>query len=178
MNKNKPIYVYGFLFICIFSTLFHFLYDINSNLFFSIFSAVNKSVGEHIKIIIISMFLYSIVEYLKLYKKEKYNIWLSLMVRSLIVILVITFGYLLYFNILNKSVLYIDLFLFYFSIFISQLVGYKLTKRTYDSKKEKLYFQICVIILLCFILFTFVPPNISLFKDEITGTYGIFKNIY
>ena len=43
---------------------------------------------------------------------------------------------------------------------------------------KKIYFNLCVVVLifvvLLFVIFTFNPPHIPIFKDYYTGTYGIY----
>lgn len=43
---------------------------------------------------------------------------------------------------------------------------------------KKIYFNLCVVVLilvvLSFVIFTFNPPHIPIFKDYYTGTYGIY----
>ncbi len=178
IDYNKKIYIYGFFFISIFGTLLHFLYDFSGNIIFSPISAVNESVWEHLKIAIMPTFLYAIIEYFKIYKKDKYNLFFSLLIKSLTIIFVITIGYYLYTFILNRHLLVIDVFLFYFSIFVAQIIGYKISRKEYNLHIEKVSKQLCIIVILLFVLFTYLPPNLDIFKDEVTNTYGVFKNKY
>ena len=41
------------------------------------------------------------------------------------------------------------------------------------QNQEAFYLGIISILLIFFVVFTYYPPHINLFKDPITGTYGI-----
>ena len=79
----------------------------------------------------------------------------------------------------GKSVLVIDIMLFYLSILVSQLVGYKKIKsKKVSVRTEEVNKYLVILIVITFILFTFCPPKLDIFKDEITSTYGAFELKY
>ena len=57
------VFLLGFLFISIIGTLLHFTYDFsNHNKVVALFSAVNESTWEHIKIAVTPFFIWSLVD--------------------------------------------------------------------------------------------------------------------
>lgn len=160
--------------IClILGIILHFTYEWSGeNTLVGIFSAVNESTWEHLKLAFYPMFLMAILGYF-IIGKESNNYWLAQAMGILIaMIFIITFFY-TYTGVIGRNVDILNISSFIVAIFLGEYVTYKLlkSKKIYDSEGVSIFF---IIILLCsFILYTFKPPQIGLFKDPITGTYGI-----
>jgi multisubunit Na+/H+ antiporter MnhB subunit len=70
----------------------------------------------------------------------------------------------------------IDILTFIVAVIIGQLASYKLsTYKQLPSNLEKFSLVALVIIGLAFVLFTFYPPQLPIFRDPITGEYGILN---
>ena len=55
--------IIGIIFISVFGTIFHFLYDLsNHNKVIGLFSSVNESTWEHIKILLTPTFIWSLID--------------------------------------------------------------------------------------------------------------------
>jgi len=81
-----------------------------------------------------------------------------------------------YTGIIGKRFSTIDIASFFVSVILGQLVAYR--KINLNKPCNKLIEIIILVVLsLCFIIFTFFPPHIALFKDPITGLFGIYKTI-
>ena len=173
-RKQKIMYIVGFFVISIIGTLLHFTFDFSGkNLFIAPFSAVNESVWEHLKIAVIPIILWTFIEFVSL-KFRSDNLWISLLVKILTVMGLIILLY--YINIYNT---WLNIAIFYFSILISQILGYKIvTSKKVNVKYEEISKYIVIAIFLMFIIFTFIPPKLSIFKDEVTSTYGVFEFKY
>ena len=187
IDKLKKVYIIGFFVISLLGTFLHFAYDISGgNILVSLISAVNESVWEHIKIAVVPVYLYGIIEYLVLVRNKKnnsshsnsYNLFFLIVLRAAIITFIIPVIYYIYTAILKRHIFMIDIFIFYIAIFIAQIVSYNFVKRKYSKISEKISKQIAIIIILLFALFTFVTPNFEIFRDETTNTYGIFRNKY
>lgn len=176
--QNK-VYIIGFFVISILGTVLHFWYEYsNNNIVIAIFSAVNESVWEHIKIAVMPMFLWTFIEFIT-FKYKKPNLWSSLLIKLLTIIIVIPFLYYLYISICGGHILYIDILIFYFAILLAQILGYKeVNSKKINVKYEEIAKYLIIIIFLMFVIFTFIPPKIDLFKDEVTSTYGVFELSY
>ena len=124
-RKQKILYIIGFFVISIIGTLLHFLFKFSGkSMFLAPFSAVNESVWEHLKIAVLPIMLWTFIEFITL-KFRRDNLWTSLFVKIITAMLSITFLYYLYSFIFKTHSLVINLIIFYFSILISQILGYK-----------------------------------------------------
>lgn len=173
LNKNFFISV---IIIFILGSISHFLYDLTNNsiIIGSIFP-VNESIWEHLKLLLLPVILWWITFYL--IGKNKYNLnkdrWFISSIISLLFSMIFQNSmYYLYacgFGI--KSIIF-DILLFLISIIIGQSIGL----HYYRHGKEvnyKISLLILFFIVLFFIFLTFNTPNLPIFKDSITGTYGI-----
>ena len=176
MNDNiKKWYIVGTVFIILFGTLLHFTYECSgNNTIVGIFSAVNESTWEHLKLLFWPAFIFSIIEYLFIGKD--YNNYITAKAISFYVgLLLIVSLFYTYTGIVGDNCLIMDVSIFIISVIISQYIGYKITTSNSDVSMEVNIIAIIAIVLLvlAFVIFTFSPPRIPLFKDPITGSYGI-----
>lgn len=172
----KKLAIIGFFVIVILGTLLHFSFDFfNNNLFIAPFSAVNESVWEHLKIAVMPTFVWTIIELIVL-KYRQDNLWSSLLLKIVTIMVIITLGYYIYTFILGSHVLLFDILLFCIAILFGQVVAYREIKaRKINVNYEEIAKYLVLIIFLMFVFFTFAPPRLDLFKDEVTSTYGVFK---
>lgn len=178
-KRQKILYIIGFFVISITGTMLHFLFKYSGkSIFLAPFSAVNESVWEHLKIAVLPIMFWTFIEFITL-KFRRDNLWTSLLVKIITAMLSITLLYYIYSLIYGTHNLVINLIIFYFSILISQILGYKVvTGRRVNIKLEERSKYIVIFIFLLFIIFTFIPPKFKIFKDEVTSTYGVFEFKY
>lgn len=176
---QKKMYIIGFFVISILGTLLHFAYELSQeNIIVAIFGAVNESVWEHLKIGIMPMFLWTFIEFITL-KFRRPNLWSSLLVKIFTTMAVITISYYIYTSILKTHILWLDISIFYIAILLAQILGYKeIRSKNVNIKYEEISKYLVIIIFIMFVVFTFIPPKIELFKDEVTSTYGVFELEY
>lgn len=180
MKKSKKylvLAIISFFIISILGTLLHFTYETsNENVIVGIFSAVNESVWEHLKLIVIPMLIVSIYEYKFL--KDNNNFFFSMLIRILVgmgsIVLIYNLGNLVF----GRNIDIINISSYYISIFIAQIIWYILMlKISIAQIINNISLVIMWVIILLFVVFTFIPPRIELFKDNTNNTYGIFENI-
>ena len=53
--------------------------------------------------------------------------------------------------------------------------GLILGKENINIKYEEISKYLVIAIFIMFVVFTFFPPRIDIFKDEVTSTYGVFE---
>lgn len=167
--------IIGFFTISILGSLFHFIYDwTNHNKFISIFVAVNESTWEHLKIGVIPTLLWILVGmFLKIN-----NIAVSGFIAILTICLVIPLIFYTY-TIFTKPILIIDILSFFFAIGLAMFFSYLISKANTLPKPLQIIGIIGTILFtLAFIIFTFYPPKLFLFKDPITNNYGIQGHYY
>ena len=162
------IYI-GIIFISIFGTFLHFLYEIsNHNKLVAIFAAVNESTWEHIKIGMTPTIIWSIYYILN----TNYLISISLSLLTIIIVIPILFYTYTYFT--KKSILWIDVICFYVTITLSQLVfNYFINIETIPTIYTYLSIILLIIELTSYLTLTYYPIKNFIFKDPISNKYGI-----
>jgi len=168
MNKKlKTVQIVVIILAIVFGTLLHFTYEWSGeNRIVGLFSATNESVWEHLKLVFYPMLILAIVEYFVV-KKEANN---YIEAKSLGIFLAIAFiivFYYTYTGIIGKNFFIIDILTFIISIIFGEWVSYKLMIRKSESTTLSKILSSAIIFyfLISFILFTYNPPNINLFKD-------------
>ena len=174
-NKLIKVELIVILFSLILGTLLHFTYEWSGeNLFIGSFSAVNESVWEHLKLVFYPMLIAAIVEYF--FVKDVSNNYVEAKTIGIFTaICFIIVSFFTYSGIIGTSIIVIDILIFIISIILGEYVAYRLMKRENESTvtTECLSIIILVFLLLCFIIFTYLPPEVNLFRDVTTGVYGI-----
>lgn len=174
---NKKLFradVIGFIFVAVLGTLCHFSFEFfgESRLAALIFP-VNESVWEHLKLLYFPFLFYTIGEYFAL-KKPKNFFYIRFCGAFLGMLFMVAFFY-TYCGIIGKNALWIDILTFLASVFISFFVSH--TMIINDAKVPDFADSIGVILFIAvsiiFFVFTFSPPFIPVFKDAISGTYGV-----
>ena len=173
--KIKTWQIWGAVFTLILGPLIHFFYEwSNEQVIVGIFSAINESTWEHIKLLFTPVFLYSIIEYFS-YGKH-YNNFIPIRFLSILlgILTTVTLFY-TYSSIIGKNVLPIDITIFILSTFVIYYFSYRLLQTKHFSST---FFKVMGVIgmltlLLAFFVFTFTPPQIPLFQDPKTGAYGV-----
>ena len=178
-KKLKGLEFAGAVFVFVCGTLLHFLYEwSNKNVVGILFGAVNESVWEHIKIFALPYLVWGVIElafsigYFRQFVVAKvFGLYLQC-------ILIISFYY-LYSSIIGCSILWLDILSVLVWICLAQLFSFKLTT---GQRDVRVLFPFVLGLLFLFgamyFCFTAVPPHIDLFKDPVTGMYGIIpKNI-
>ena len=178
-TKLLQIQIIVIIFCIILGTLLHFTYDWSGkNQFIGAFSSVNESVWEHLKLVFYPMVLAALIEYI--FVKNITNNYLEAKTigifgaMSFIVIVFFT-----YTGILGTNLFVIDILTFWASIVIGEGISYKLMKRENESTltSKILATVILVFLLISFIICTFCPPQVNLFKSPNNGKYGINEEI-
>ena len=166
------------VFIILLGSMLHFTFEWSGNQpLVGVFSAVNESVWEHLKIAFWPALLYLIFEYRYLYKKSN-NFFFAktLGIYSIMIIIpAIFYSYTIFF----EENLIIDIGSFILAIIIGQLISYRLL---INKKLAKIYelmsLVVLIILALAFVVFTFYPPQLQLFQDPNTGEYGIINHLH
>ena len=159
----------------ILGTILHFTYNLSGeNNFIGTFSAVNESVWEHLKLAFFPMLILGIIEYF--FVKNISNNYIE--AKTIGIFLAISFiviAFFTYTGILGVDILILDILIFITSIILGETISYKLMKRENESnnKTKVLAGIILIFLLFSFIICTFNPPKVNLFRDPITKTYGI-----
>ena len=165
----------GIFFIIILGSTLHFTFELSGrNPFVGVFSAVNESVWEHLKLGFWPALTYAIIEY-RLLKRPASRFFPAKAVGIYLIPLIIVSSYYLYTAFLKEN-LTLDILIFIIAVVVGQLTSYKLL--AWKGKSES-YTGISIIALILlaflFVIFTFYPPHLPIFQDPIFGGYGIHR---
>ena len=163
----------GFAVTSLGGTLLHFLYEwLGKAVWIAPFSGVNESTWEHMKLLFWPMFIFAIVQ--SFFFRENEDFWcvkLKGIVLGLILIPVIFYTYN---GVIGHSPDWINIAIFFIAAAIAYIYEARQLKREATScKNPKLAIALLCAIAILFVLFTFVTPEISIFNDPLTATYGI-----
>ena len=163
----------GFAVTSLGGTLLHFLYEwLGKAVWIAPFSGVNESTWEHMKLLFWPMFIFAIVQ--SFFFREREDFWcvkLKGIVLGLILIPVIFYTYN---GVIGHSPDWINIAIFFITAAIAYIYEARQFKREATScKNPKLAIALLCAIAILFVLFTFVTPEISIFNDPLTATYGI-----
>lgn len=164
----------GIIFIIIFGSVLHFTFEWSGGqAVVGIFSAVNESVWEHLKLGFWPAVLFALVEF-KYLRNETSNFLFAKTFGIYLIPAIIVVIFYSYTAVLGESILVVDILSFVVAVVVGQLVSYRLlTGKTLPYNLD-LFSLIALILLgLSFVIFTFSPPQFGLFQDPITGGYGL-----
>ena len=163
----------GFAVTSLVGTLLHFLYDwTNQSILIAPFSAVNESTWEHMKLLFFPMFIFALIQsrFFKTYE----NFWcvkLAGIVTGLVLIPVLFYTYN---GVFGKSPDWVNIAIFFIAAALSFILEAWLFKKDrMHCKSPWISVTLTCIIAILFVVFTFATPQIPLFQDPLTGTYGI-----
>ena len=175
MNKDllKIWQWLGFAVTACGGTVLHFLFEwLDGAVWIAPFSGVNESTWEHMKLLFWPMFLFAVFEWL--FFREEKAFWCIKLRGIVLGLALIPVLYYTYNGVVGKSPDWINIAIFFVSAAIAYLWETKqFTKENIPCPAPKRAIAILLGIAVLFILFTFVTPQIGIFKDPITGTYGI-----
>ena len=164
---------FGFAFTSLGGTLLHFLYDwLGGARWVAPFSGVNESTWEHMKLLFWPMFIYAIIE--SFFFREREDFWCVKLRGILLGIILIPILFYTYNGVVGKSPDWINIAIF----FICAAVAYIYETRMLKKKNTRCRSGRTALVTLCgiallFVIFTFLPPEVGLFKDPLDGSYGI-----
>ena len=154
-------------------SLLHFLYDwLDEALWIAPFSGVNESTWEHMKLLFWPMFVFAAVQ--SFFFRDRENFWYVKLRGILLGLALIPIIFYTYNGAIGRSPDWLNIAIF----FISAGATYIYETRLFNSEKvrcktSKLAFSVLCVIGLLFAFFTFRTPEIGIFLDPLTGTYGI-----
>jgi hypothetical protein len=182
-ETKRPLLVFrwemwGILFIIIMGALLHFTFDFSGGWKpLGVISAVNESVWEHLKLTFWPAVFWTILEFFFVHRTNKGynpNFMLAKAVGAYLMPLVIVVIFYSYTTFTGHSILAVDLSSFVIAVVLGQIVSYKLLRSLKISGAFNLLGLIMLIIgALLFAVFTFHPPSFGVFRDPVSGGYGI-----
>jgi hypothetical protein len=164
----------GIAVIAILGSVLHFLFEWSGSLEpVGVIAAVNESVWEHFKIAFWPALFYAIFEYPFL-RRSTGNFMIAKAIGIYIMPIAIAVIFYSYTAIVGEEILIVDILIFFVAVALGQLASYKiLNMRRLPAWTGKAGLVMVVLLAVAFGVFTFYPPHLGIFKDAVTGGYGI-----
>ena len=171
--KIKNWFIIVVLVCLVLGTLLHFTYEWSGeDKIVAIYSAVNESTWEHLKLVFYPMTIMAIIVAFVI-KKQKNNYWPGQAIGILTAMTFITVFFYTYTGIIGENFAILDIASFIVAILLGEYVTYKIitSEKKYDM--EKISIVLIIALFLSFLVYTYNPPKIQYFKDPINGSYGV-----
>ena len=171
-GSYKIFCLIGFLFVSIFGAISHFFYQWSGKkLVIGILFPANESTWEHLKLAIVPTFIYFFISSFFI---ENANFTLAFFMTLLIPIILIPLLFYSYSSILKKSFVIVDIIIYFISVAYAWGVCFKILNSNPVSNLTNIISLIGIFLIFIFYFsFTLYPPKNFLFKDPITGGYGL-----
>lgn len=168
---NKKRIIIGTIVVIGLSFLFHSVYDKFPNTLTSILFPVNESIFEHNKMILLSFFIWSLIDKFLLKNDRPF---LTNFIAAIICILIldVTFTPIYLYVLKMNDNLVLVIALYVVSTIIGLISASNIVKKisTFDDNEHLLSF---LVLALVFAFLTYNPPHLAIFFDYTGGFYGI-----
>ena len=176
MNKKivKHYQIFSIIFTFLLGTLLHFTFNLSGqNNIVALFSSINESVWEHLKLVFFPMVISTIIGSFY-FNKNISNFLCSKAIGILTSMFFTIIFFYTYTGVLGNNIAIIDISSFFIATFLGEYVSYKLIISGFNCN-NKVSIIVLFVLSICFFIFTYFTPNIGIFKDPITGQYGIIQ---
>ena len=169
-KKTSIIYL---VITIIFGVLNHFVYDLMPYPIVGIFVPVNESIFEHLKL---TFFPFLLTCLLRSFSVSDKDYFFKVSASALVGIGTILILY-YFINIFVTPHAFINILIFIIACLLQEYTFYKQMNSLYVNLPfgNPEGFIILLTFILAFIIFTFTPPKLELFRDPVTNTYGIYN---
>lgn len=173
MKRNAAYWqVAGFIFTAVVGTLLHFLFDwTDGNVVAALFSAVNESIWEHIKLLFYPMVAFSLIEYFY-WGREGKAFWCVKLAGIVLGMVLVPALYYTYTGALGVQSSWFNITIFFL---VAGVVFWTQTKLFQKELACRRGWALAAVLLIAvaFTVLTFTPPHIPLFRDPVTGSFGL-----
>lgn len=167
----------GGVVVIVVGALLHFVYGWSGqNPVVGALVPVNESTWEHLKLLIVPMLIFTLVEYFAVGKQ-----WSAFLPAKALAILLgmavnVTLFY-TYSGIVGKNFLWADILTFVIAVACSYRFSWIYLNRVTEAALWQQIAALCVlgVVLVAIVAFTYAAPRIGLFEDPVTHTYGMVK---
>lgn len=158
------MWFWGFLFISVFGTINHFMYDIlGRNKYAAYFFAVNESTWEHMKLVVFPSVVWLLIS---LFISDNPNILIGNLAGLIVMLILIPFLFYFLRLIFGKTSSIVNILIFYISVFVGSLVNKYYLGISYVGKGATLISAILYIfVVILFIIFSKNPGKSFLFDE-------------
>ena len=165
--------LWGFAVASLGGTLLHFLYDwLGGAVWVAPFSGVNESTWEHMKLLFWPMLLYAVAQ--SFFFRDRKDFWCVKLRGSLLGLGLIPIIFYTYNGVVGKSPDWLNIAIFFVSAAGAYICETRLfEKGSVTCARPKWAVAALGALAVAFVVFTFLTPEIGLFRDPLTGTYGV-----
>jgi hypothetical protein len=166
----------GIAVISLVGSALHFVFGWSGNWApVGVIAAVNESVWEHFKLAFWPALFYAIGEY-PFFRRSARNFMLAKAAGIYAMPIAIAVIFYSYTAIIGHEILIVDILSFFVAVAVGQLTSYKiLTIRQLPAWLDKLGLALVILLAIAFGVFTFYPPHLPVFRDAVSGGYGIIR---
>ncbi len=164
--------LFGFATVSLSGTLLHFLYEwLGEARWIAPFSGVNESTWEHMKLLFFPAFLFAVIQ--SLFFRDYESFWCVKLRGILIGLISIPVLFYTYNGVIGRSPDWVNISIFFISLALAFIYESKrLSRGDASCRSKNIPLAILLLIAAAFVLFTFTPPPLDVFKDPLTGKYG------
>lgn len=170
----------GIVIVSALGVLLHFLYDWTHNTVISLFSAVNESTWEHMKLFFFPTLLFLIVQRMRFGKRYP-NFWYVKLKSTLLGLFLIPVLFYTLNGMFGATPDWMNIAIFFASV----IAAFMYETRRFKEDTPSYRFSPMAICILCLIaisfgIFTYFTPKLPLFRSPTDGSYGrcTVKEVY
>jgi hypothetical protein len=166
----------GIAVISLLGSVLHFAFELSGDWPpMGVIAAVNESVWEHLKIAFWPALFYALFEYPFLKGSAK-NFIIAKAAGIYVMPAAIVVLFYSYTAVIGGDILIVDILIFVVAVALGQLTSYRLlTMGRLPPWLDKLGIAMVVLLAAAMGVFTFYPPHLPIFRDSLTGAYGILS---
>lgn len=155
----------GFVFVSLLGSILHFVYSwTNESVFVAPFSAINESTWEHMKLIYFPMLIYALIQ--SQFFKDCNNFWCIKLIGILTGLTLIPVLFYTFNGVFGKTPDFVNISIFFIAVAVAFIIeNYLFKSGSFQCSYNKFAFFTIILIGALFVIFTFIPPDIPLFKD-------------
>jgi len=157
----------GFALVTFGGTILHFLYDWTGGILLAApFSGINESTWEHMKLLFWPLFCFGLVQ--RLFFRDPENFWCIKLAEILLGLILIPVLFYTCNGAFGKSPDWLNIAIFYITALLVFLFEWRAFQNDQlQCRHPRLAFAAICLIGVLFVVFTFAPPEIPLFRDPI-----------
>ncbi len=150
--------IIGFFFVCIIGTINHFVYELSGdNIIAGLITPIDESVWEHLKLLFFPFLIFTLGEFL-IYGKKLCGFIMSRLIGVISGLIFIPTIFYIYSSVVGKSIVVIDIMIFFVSVFVSYLISWIFIQKQKNCKPYESIIGIILFLIFAalFFIFTFI----------------------
>ncbi len=179
MKNTRTRSIVGAIITAVLGSALHFTYDLSGeNFLVGLFTPINESTWEHLKLLAFPFLLFSLFEYF-IFSKNESGFWTGRLLALLAGMGVIVGAFYIYTGILGFNYFIIDILIFLLGVAISYYLSYFWSKKaTFSNGKfEGISIILIGVLIALFFIFTVFPPSIGLFVSPVLNGFMTITSI-